>query len=230
MRAHAKLNLYLRVLSRRRDGYHEIVTILHGIDLADDLEVADGRTGEINLVADRDLEPNLVVVAARRLMTRIEGGAGASIRLTKRIPVGAGLGGGSADAAATLVALNELWDAGLDRSALMEVAAEVGSDVPYFLIGGTALATGRGEKVRPLDAPAAMWFVLGLSDDPLMTSAVYDRYDELPLVEGPSPATMIAALGAGDVEAVGSLLSNDLERVAIDLRPELAAKKAVLAG
>jgi 4-diphosphocytidyl-2-C-methyl-D-erythritol kinase len=230
LHAHAKLNLYLRVVGRRPDGYHAIETILHCIDVADDLEVVGDSTGVITLETDHDLEPNVVVVAAERLAARMGTGDGASIRLTKRIPVGAGLGGGSADAAATLVALNDLWDADLDRTALMEVAADVGSDVPYFLIGGTALATGRGEKVSALDAPKPMSFVLGLSDEPLMTADVYDHFDELPPEDGPSPAQMIAALRGGDVAAIGSLVSNDLARAAVDLRPELAAKKAVLAG
>jgi 4-diphosphocytidyl-2-C-methyl-D-erythritol kinase len=229
LHAHAKLNLYLRVVGRRPDGYHAIETILHGIDVADDLEVVGDPTGVITLETDHDLEPNVVVVAAERLAARTGTGDGASIRLTKRIPVGAGLGGGSADAAATLVALIDLWDADLDRTALMEVAADVGSDVPYFLIGGTALATGRGEKVSALDAPKPMWFVLGLSDEPLMTADVYDHFDELPPEDGPSPAQMIAALRGGDVAAIGSLVSNDLARAAVDLRPELAVKKAVLA-
>lgn len=230
IRACAKVNLYLRVLGHRPDGYHEIETILCGIDLADELELAADSTGEVKVETDHDLEPNLVALAAERLQARTGTGGGASIRLTKRIPVGAGLGGGSADAAATLVGLNELWGASLDRAGLLDVAADVGSDVPYFLVGGIALATGRGEKVKALDAPEPMWFVLGLSDGPLMTRDVYGAFDALPPVDGPSPAEMIAALASGDAAAVGSLLSNDLERAAFGVRPELETKKAALLG
>lgn len=234
MRTHAKLNLFLRVLGRRTDGYHELETIFHAVDLGDDIEAAGAPAEELaismrledgamgSLPAEED---NLITRAVTCLKARSGALHGASIRVTKRIPIAAGLGGGSTNAAGVLVGLNDLWDAGLSLSELAEVALEVGSDVPYCLAGGTALATARGEKLSPLPAREKMWFVLGISDEPLLTRLVYDLHDELEERGSAHSTPMVQALGAGDTAAVASVLHNDLEGAAFEMRPELADKK-----
>lgn len=234
VRANSKVNLFLRVLGQRPDGYHEIETILHGIGLGDDIEIATTKSGRIDIeMVDETGFPsempatdtNIIFDAVTRLRPR---GAGARIGVVKRIPVGAGLGGGSSNAAAAILTLHNLWKLGLGRRTLMQVAAAVGSDVPYFLVGGTCLATGRGEEVTPLPAPNGLVFVLGLSNMPLMTREVYEMVDALEPSPETSSAPMTLALGAGDAVEVASLLHNDLEPAAFELRPELERKKEKL--
>ncbi|MFN2587469.1 MAG: 4-(cytidine 5'-diphospho)-2-C-methyl-D-erythritol kinase [Actinomycetota bacterium] len=237
MKTHAKLNLFLRVLGRRADGYHELETILHGIEMGDEIEVALTDTGKVEIemtLADAvaellpPSEQNTVWHAAQRLVEQGARNDGVLIRIVKRIPIGAGLGGGSGNAAGVLVALNELWKTELNRDGLVGIAGRVGSDVPYCISGGTALATARGESLTPLPSPATLWFVLGISHDPLLTRDVYARWEPDPDGEPVGSAEMTLALGAQDVEEVAALLYNDLERPAFSLRPELAGKKEAL--
>lgn len=235
-RTGAKVNLFLRVLGRRPDGYHEIETVLHGVSLADDITVEPAPSGiHVDL---RFEDPrgggapragdNLVAVAARVLLERAGVERGARITILKRIPIGAGLGGGSGNAGASLVLLNDLWDLGFGDDDLLEMAGLVGSDVPYCVSGGTALATSRGEKVVPLPAPQTMWFVLGMSAGPLSTRTVYEAWAELGSPAEVTSEPLAAALGAGDVEEIAALLHNDLEPVAVALRPELRARMKAL--
>ena len=237
MRTNAKINLFLRVLGRRNDGYHEVETILHGINLYDDIEVertssgntdidmnfADGLHGELPTV-----EENVISHVIDRLIERGALNEGLRIAITKHIPIGAGLGGGSGNAAGAIVALNELWDMGLQPDELSELAGLIGADVPYCIGGGTVLATARGDELIPLPAPDDMNIVLGISHQPLYTRDVYARWmasDDAPAV-GSAPMTL--ALGGEDVAEIASLLHNDLEPAVFDLRPELVAKKQAL--
>src|SRR5437016_10219566 len=160
--AHAKLNVFLRVLGRRADGYHEIESLIVPVSLADDVTVR--LDPELRLSVRGELadsvpldEDNLVVRAARVLAATGGVDAGADIELEKRIPVAAGLGGGSADAAAALLALNELWGCGLEAGELLACGAKVGSDVPALLAGRPVLARGRGEGVEPAEAAPGWW-------------------------------------------------------------------------
>ena len=237
IKTHAKLNLFLRVLGLRSDGYHEVETILHGIEMGDEIDVALTDTGKVEIemiLADSvsDLLPpseqNTVWHAAQHLIDHGARNEGVAIRIVKRIPIGAGLGGGSGNAAGVLVALNELWRTELNRDGLLDVAGRVGSDVPYCISGGTALATARGESLTPLPSPEAMWFVLGISHSPLLTRDVYAAWEPDREAEPVGSAEMTLALGGRDVAEVGSLLYNDLERPAFVLRPELADKKEAL--
>lgn len=238
IRTHAKVNLFLRVLGQRRDGFHEVETILQAIDLYDEIdfspraapgigiemEFAPTVGGELPRPAD-----NLITRVAARLTEMRDPGSGIDVRVVKGIPIGAGLGGGSGNAAGALVVLSELWDQGIDRRELHRIAAEIGSDVSYCIDGGTALATGRGEKLTQLAAPDEMWFVLGGSHRSLSTKTVYDAWDEMdPPQDGPRSASMTLALGARAVDEVASFLHNDLEPAAFELMPELAAKKQAL--
>jgi 4-diphosphocytidyl-2-C-methyl-D-erythritol kinase len=152
--ARAKVNLGLEVVGRRPDGYHDLVTILHEVDLADELSFEEAA--ELTLVSEPVLgnpEDNLVLRAAKLLGEAGGSQRGATVRLTKRIPVAAGLGGGSSDAAATLRGLNDLWRLGASLSDLHALASRLGSDVPFFLTGGTCLATARGDALQPLPDP-----------------------------------------------------------------------------
>lgn len=234
MRTNAKVNLFLRVMGARPDGYHEIETILHGVGLADDVTVVETTTGEIEIdmrledITYEDapsLTDNAMFHAAQQLLSRGAINKGIRIDLTKRIPIGAGLGGGSGNAAGALFALNELWGTDLRSAELQKVAEAVGSDVPYCILGGTALATSRGEELTSLPAPIEMWFVLGISHSALLTRDVYAdwRAGESTSDVGSAPMTM--ALGGSDVDEIASLLHNDFEPTVFRLRPELEKRK-----
>ena len=178
LEAHAKINLTLEVIGKRDDGFHDIVSIMQTIDLHDDvtLKLAD----EITLTCDDpDLtsQDNLAFVAARKLQEVSGVDLGVDITLQKHIPVAAGLGGGSSDAASVLHGLNDLWKLELELESLEEIATEIGSDVPYFLSGGTALVQGRGEHVVPLDHANIQWMVVVSpeSDLPNKTALLYDQ-------------------------------------------------------
>ncbi len=160
-RAYAKINLSLEVLGRRRDGYHDVLTILQTIDLYDTLtfEPAPELTLTCN-VAALESEQNLILRAAGLLQRATGRKEGARIHLEKGIPIAAGLGGGSSDAATTLVALSQVWGLHMTEANLQNLAAVLGSDVPFFLVGGTALAAGRGERLTPLPALPEHWIVL----------------------------------------------------------------------
>ena len=234
----AKINLFLRVLGRRADGFHELESIFHTLDLVDDLEVSplpEGRL-EVNIESDRpasaelpSFEDNIVTAAARKLQELAPGRPGAALRVHKRIPIGGGMGGGSSNAAGALLALDRLWQLDLDRAALLQVGAELGSDVPYCLdADGTALVGGRGESVMRLPGPPTpLWFVLGISDEPLLTSQVYGAVVD-PSPQGPSAAPVTLALGQGDAGELARLLHNDLEAPALSLRPRLRDDKEAL--
>jgi 4-diphosphocytidyl-2-C-methyl-D-erythritol kinase len=237
LRTNAKTNLFLRVLGRRPDGYHEIETIFHTLGLADSVTIGPATSGGIEV----DMQPgterviglplaadNLVHAAARRLMEEVGRREGARIEIVKRIPIGAGLGGGSGNAAAILHCLNEIWGLNLDSETLAELALDLGADVPYCLSGGTALATGRGEVITTLPAPATLWFVLGLSNEPLLTREVYGAFDARRDATEVRSAPLSHALGLGDVDAIANLLHNDLEPPAFRLRPELEKLEAAM--
>jgi 4-diphosphocytidyl-2-C-methyl-D-erythritol kinase len=229
----AKVNLHLRVLGRRSDGYHELETVFQSISLADELTFQDAPDG---VAVDMSVPPqgpeappaneNLIDKAARAVARRAGVARGVTVSVDKRIPLGAGLGGGSADAAATLVALNELWELGLSQYELTQIGLALGSDVPFCLMGGRAVGTSRGERLRALPAGGELWFVLGISSEPLSTADVYAAWDVLPRDSGAPPAP--PSLGPDRGDAVGPLLHNDLERAALVLRPKLADDKRAL--
>lgn len=234
----AKINLFLRVMGRRPDGFHEIGSIFHTLALADDMQVSALGDGDLRVemepVADAALdlpraEDNIVMAAARRLQELAPGKPGAAIHIRKRIPVAGGMAGGSGNAAGALLGLDRLWSLELERAALLEIAAELGSDVPYCLDGdGTALVGGRGENLARLPGPPEpLWFVLGISDEPLLTADVYGALED-PAPEGPSVAPFTLALGQGDATEIGRLLHNDLAAPAIALRPRLQQDREAL--
>lgn len=237
MKTGAKINLFLRVLGRRPDGFRELESIFHSIDLADEIEVHPLPNGGIEVAMEASgqaalelpsPDDNIVSAAARRLQELAADHPGALFRVRKRIPIAGGMGGGSSNAAGTLLALDRLWGLELGRATLLEIAAELGSDVPYCLEGGTTLVGGRGENLARLPGPPEpLWFVLGISDEPLLTADVYAALED-PAADGPSVAPFTLALGQGDVTELGQLLHNDLEEPAIGLRPRLKGDKEAL--
>jgi 4-diphosphocytidyl-2-C-methyl-D-erythritol kinase len=160
-RCYAKLNLTLEVLGRREDGYHELASLIHTISLADDLHIEPAKE-LMTRVEGLDIDPdtNLVALAAQVLASTTRVGVGAELTLHKRIPAAAGLGGGSSDAATTLVGLNTLWGTRVHLKDLTRFAAELGSDVPFFVRGGAALMRGRGEDIEALPPLRGQWFVV----------------------------------------------------------------------
>ena len=233
-RVPAKINLQLAVGPLRPDGYHGLVTVFHAIGLFDMVSVAAAEADSVAVTgegagqvpADGD---NLALRAVRalRAVVAAQAGPGVAVTINKRIPVAAGLAGGSADAAAALVACNELWRAGLPVRELCEIAAGVGSDVAFAVLGGTAVGRGRGERLTPALMPAARYhWVLAFADGALSTPEVYGTLDRLRAADGgaaePELSTeLMAALRAGDLERFGRSLSNDLQAPAISLFPAL---------
>ena len=231
MRVPAKVNLALNVGATDNEGYHALGTLFQAVSLFDDLVARPAEAGVFRvsfrgegasgLPTD---DTNLVVRAARLLAgTCGTGNLGAEIRVHKRIPVAGGMAGGSADAAATLVACNQLWGTGLDTGQLHALAARLGADVPFLLHGGTAVGTGRGEKLKPVPVRGSLQWVLALSHHGLSTPAVFREFDRIspPRPTGIDPG-LLAALAGGDAHRVGSLLGNDLQQAAVNLHPELA--------
>jgi 4-diphosphocytidyl-2-C-methyl-D-erythritol kinase len=228
VRAPAKINLYLAVGDVRDDGYHDLVTVFHAVDLADEVTVRPARRSAVRTTPPDGVPPgakNLAGVAARLLATRAKAGGPVAIDIAKQIPVAGGMAGGSADAAAALVGCAALWDLRLDRRELVEIAREIGADVPFALAGGTALGTGRGDLLSPVMTRARLHWVLAISDRGLSTPAVFAELDRLRAQSGPPRVkpvdTMLAALTSGEPAKIAAALGNDLQAAAISLAPEL---------
>ena len=233
VRVPAKVNLQLAVGARRSDGYHELVTVFHAVDLVDDLrvEVAEPGSGPSLQVSGEGAEQvpldasNLAWQAAVLVAEMLKVPADVAMHLTKAIPVAGGMAGGSADAAAALVACLELWGGHLDRGALDGLAARLGSDVPFALHGGTAIGTGRGELLTPALVRGEFHWVFAIAPEGLSTPAVYAECDRLRGDEKvPVPQvdeSLMQALASGDALALGGALSNDLQAAAVSLRPTL---------
>lgn len=238
VRVPAKINLCLGVGPVREDGYHPLATVYQAVDVYDEVKASSVEGGEITVSvhfdgdANREAAPvpedadNLAVRAAQLLRETAEISDGAALAIRKVIPVAGGMAGGSADAAAALVACNELWGTGFTRAELEEIAAQLGSDVPFLIHGGIAMGGGRGELISPVLARGSYNWVFAIAAEGLSTAAVYAEFDRLTAdrdVQDPEvPADLLAALRAGDAVALGDALSNDLTEAALSLRPELA--------
>ncbi|NKS30699.1 4-(cytidine 5'-diphospho)-2-C-methyl-D-erythritol kinase [Rhodococcus hoagii] len=230
VRAPSKVNLHLSVGDLREDGYHELRTVFQALSLADDVSVIASDALSVRVRGEgAESVPtdhtNLVWKAAEMLAAEAGIAPDVEISIVKGIPVAGGMAGGSADAAAALVALNELWRLGLDRDALSVFAARLGSDVPFSLHGGTAVGTGRGEKLLPVLSRDSFHWVLALAKGGLSTPTVFRELDRL-RVEGDPPRVgdvddLMHALASGDAEALAPLLGNDLQAAALSLAPDL---------
>ena len=231
--APAKINLSLGVGALRADGFHSLATVYQAIGLHDQVTVVDAPELTVTVRAEERLDISDVptdssnIAARAALLLAEHHGLDATVAITidKGIPVAGGMAGGSADGAAALLACDHLWSLGTPRDALMEIAAELGSDVPFALVGGTAIGSGRGELVSPLMTRGEFWWVVLESVQGLSTPAVYREFDELhrdsSLHDPEIPDALFAALRDHDVVALGESLVNDLQSAAFRLRPEL---------
>lgn len=229
--ARAKLNLTLDIIGRRPDGYHELETIMQAIELGDHLTFMPASEGIVVQCAHPGVpagEDNLVFKAAALLMEFTGRNWGVRIELKKNIPVAAGLAGGSADAAAALRGLNRLFRAGLAEKDLLFLGERIGADVPFCLLGKTALARGKGEVLTPLAALKGAGVVLVVPPFGVSTAAAYRLYDRLGGGPRPKNREMVAALEKGDLFMVGQLLGNVFEGPVFFLHPELKEVKEAL--
>lgn len=219
----AKINLFLEVLNRRPDGYHDILTIMAPIDFGDTLRLTRARETRLAIhpVDAAPARKNTVLLALAALRRRARFRAHVHLTLEKRVPMGSGLGGGSSDAAATLLGLNKLLDLRLPMNVLAEAAAEVGSDVPFFLNKGSALCAGRGELVVPLPPRPPMHFVLLTPDLPISTPAAYEQIDRLKRRALESPVSLLQQWQSRTAPGLEPSFHNTFWNVAVKLQPTL---------
>lgn len=231
--AFAKVNLTLDVLGKREDGYHDLTSIMQTISVRDDIEIDIGTGKAWEILCDKEDVPcderNLAWKAARVFFDNLGGDPnGLTIRITKRIPSQAGMGGGSADAAAVLRALNRWQGYPLSVYALCELGAQVGSDVPFCVLCGTALAEGRGEKLTKLPDAPEMFFVVCKPELSFSTPELFRKLDEITIGERPNTTAMRAALQRADLQEVGKLLCNVFEQAVIPEHPEINYIKSIM--
>jgi 4-diphosphocytidyl-2-C-methyl-D-erythritol kinase len=240
--APGKINIFFKVGALKSDGYHDVLSIYQALDIRETVKVADssrwkvavsGALSKEQIAAVPTGEDNLVVRAAKSIgqlsnLTRV---SEVSFEIIKNVPVAGGMGGGSADAAAAMLAVDELWDTQVDGEALMKAAAELGADIPFALLGGTAIGIGRGDKLDPIDDVQKLHWVLVPMDVGLSTPRVYAKLDEMRAAKGQDPTLvpvpqvpheLIDALVHGDAREVAKHLHNDLQDAAVALMPELS--------
>ncbi|MFT4124527.1 MAG: 4-(cytidine 5'-diphospho)-2-C-methyl-D-erythritol kinase [Microbacteriaceae bacterium] len=238
VRAPGKINVFLAVGSLLPDGYHDVAIAYQAVSLYEDVRVSEapdfsvGVSGSVDLARVPRDGANIAIRAARLLAARTGYRGGAHIDIEKHVPVTGGMGGGSADAAATLLACDTLWGTGLGREEMLELASELGADVPFALTGGTAIGTGRGDQLSPALATGSFEWVLVLRDTGLSTPEVYRELDEhrsrhsqdiYPAPVAPSvDVDVLQALRAGDARMLAEVLANDLQAAALHLEPALA--------
>ncbi|MDV2887316.1 4-(cytidine 5'-diphospho)-2-C-methyl-D-erythritol kinase [Alkalihalophilus pseudofirmus] len=224
VKAPAKINLSLDAIRKREDGYHEVEMIMTTVDLADRIDLTLTEDGKIKVDVSEGFVPsdhrNLAYQAASLLQERYQVKQGVSIYITKRIPVAAGLAGGSSDAAATLKGLNDLWALGLSLDELARIGAEIGSDVSFCVYGGTALATGRGEIITHIESPPSCWVILAKPPIGVSTADVYKRL-KVEEVEHAKTEEMIKAIKNQDFNGICDHLHNVLETVTLEMHPEV---------
>jgi 4-diphosphocytidyl-2-C-methyl-D-erythritol kinase len=240
--APGKINIFFAVGPLGADGFHDVFSIYQALDLREEISVTaasewsvevSGQLSAEQLSAVPTGEENLVVRAAKVVAAaaEIQQPHPVKFEITKNVPVAGGMGGGSADAAAALMAVDELWCTGLEGDALLKAAAELGADVPFALLGGTAIGTGKGHELVALDSVKRLHWVLVANQKGLSTPSVYKRLDELRSARGQDPTNvptptapkeLLAALLSGEPMLVAPLLHNDLQEAALDLMPELS--------
>ncbi|NOU76582.1 4-(cytidine 5'-diphospho)-2-C-methyl-D-erythritol kinase [Paenibacillus sp. LMG 31458] len=224
-KAPAKINLSLDVLHKRSDGYHEVEMVMTMVDLADRIEMQELSRDTIIISSQAGYIPldekNLAFQAARLIKDRYDVKQGVYIHLDKQIPVAAGLAGGSSDAAATLRGLNRLWNLNIPMEELQVLGAELGSDVPFCVTGGTAVARGRGEKLEPIVSPPQCWVVLAKPPINVSTSEIYGKLNAREIKNHPSTEGVLNAIREKRFDQLCGSLGNVLEEVTLDLYPEV---------
>ena len=238
VRAPGKINVYFRVGALQDDGYHEVASLYQAVSLYEEVTATRADTFTLRFAGPVDTtglpvdESNLAMRAAKLLAAETGYRGGVHLTVLKRVPIAGGMGGGSADAAATLVACDELWGTGLGRAKLLPLAAQLGADVPFALEGGTAVGTGRGEELSPALAKGDFHWVLALSHSGLSTPIVYRTLDEHreqhradlkpPPEQVKVETAVLQAVRMGDATTLADAMHNDLQVAALRLDPELA--------
>jgi 4-diphosphocytidyl-2-C-methyl-D-erythritol kinase len=233
VRAPAKINLHLGVGAPREDGFHPLHTVYQAVGICDDVTVSRSAGWSLGVTVPDWMDPDLVPVIGDNIVDRVARlladhhgiDAVAEVSIAKSIPIAGGMAGGSADAAAALVALDRLWEVDTRDEDLLRIAAELGSDVPFALIGGTAIGTGRGELVERVRDDGTWWWVAVIDTEGMSTPAVYRHFDELNPDADSEPPTaddLLEAIATGDVDLLAASLRNDLQEAAFDLRPGLS--------
>lgn len=230
--AKAKINISLDVLHKRPDGFHQVEMIMQSITLADVVILEENNLPQVDFYCSHPQVPsgesNLAVKAANLLKERLPRERGCRIKLEKNIPLGAGLGGGSTDAAAVLLALNRLWELNINREELMEIGSKLGSDIPFCIKGGTCLARGRGELLEELFPLPSLWVLLVVFPFSVSTAEIYGSLD-LEKIEGrPDTLSLLSALKDKDMEVVQEHMGNVLEGVTLKKYPQVARVKEEL--
>ena len=240
--APGKINIFFKVGALQENGFHEVLSVYQALDLRETVTVSAADSWQVSvsgalsaeqIAAVPTGEENLVVRAAKSIaeLAGLDNPHRVNFEITKNVPVAGGMGGGSADAAAALLAVDELWCTGIDGEALLHKAAELGADIPFALIGGTAIGVGKGDDLEPIDDVNQLHWVLVPMDAGLSTPRVYAKLDEIraargedpELVATPSqPRELISALQFGDAREVAKYLHNDLQEAAVALMPELS--------
>lgn len=229
LNAYAKVNLTLNVLGERGDGFHEIESVMHTIALHDSVTLREAGAGVEVVVSNGDApndHRNLVVRAAQLLRETFRVDRNVQIELTKRVPAAAGLGGGSSDAAVTLLGLVQMWKLRLDGRELLALAGKLGSDVPFFLEGGAVVARGRGERLSYLPPLPTTWLVVARPRAEVKTEWAYRQFDPTAVTARPDTAAMIEAVKREDVREVGRLLRNVFEHLIVATHPVVGELKA----
>ncbi|QPZ39475.1 4-(cytidine 5'-diphospho)-2-C-methyl-D-erythritol kinase [Paramicrobacterium chengjingii] len=237
VRAPGKINVYMNVGQRTDDGYHDVATAYQAVSLFEDVRAfpSDGFSVAFSGPIDtRELpvdRTNLAIKAARMLAKKAGYDGGVHLQIEKHVPIAGGMGGGSADAAAALLACDSLWQTDVGRDELLRLAARLGADVPFSLVGGTAIGTGRGDRLSPALAKGTFHWVLALSDTGMSTPEVYGELDDhrakhaadiAPIDDTPTVDTgVLQAIRAGDAHLLADVLHNDLQVAALHIRPEL---------
>ena len=228
LNANAKINLGLDVIGRLPNGYHEVKMIMQSVGICDELTFEKQSSG-ITVTTDSGELPtdenNLIYKAAKLLLDSCERKEGVRIHLTKRIPIAAGMAGGSTDAAATLRAVNQLFDLGKTTEELMELGVKIGADVPYCILGGTALAEGIGEQLTALPPMPDCYLLVAKPDINVSTKYVYTTLDAAPILFHPDIDGMTAAIFAGDLTGITARLGNVLETVTVPAHPIISKIK-----
>lgn len=248
VRAPGKINVYLGVGGRHDDGYHALATVFQAVSLYEDVIARPADDFSVTVAGVEDIgsvpldDRNLAMRAAKLLALAVDHPGGVALEIRKSVPVAGGMGGGSADAAAALVACDTLWGTGLSQARLHDLAARLGADVPFALHGGTAVGTGRGDQLNPALARGRFDWILVPSDEGLSTPVVYERLDILREEEGALaddpplsldvPIPVLQALRSGDPAQLAETLFNDLQAAALFERPDLAdtIRQGVAAG
>lgn len=232
LKAYGKINLALDVLRKREDGYHDLDMIMQMVDVYDDIIIEKNNIKDIVVKTDKAVlsngKDNLAYMAAKTLMDEFGISQGVIITINKRIPIAGGMAGGSSDCATTMIGINQMFNLGLDKKALMERGVKLGADVPYCILGGTAIARGIGEVLTPLKTPPQCNVIIAKPPVSVSTAFVYGHIRPNQIKKHPDVEKMVEAINNQDLKMLASLLSNVMEEVTIPEYPIIQDIKEVM--